>query len=231
MEYEKIIERIESLSNPDAVKGMERYGIKTMKVYGVSIPHLKTLAREIGQNHEIALTLWSSNTRETRIFASMLDDPEIVDESQMEEWVKGFDNWEVCDQCCINLFRKTKYAYKKVSEWSSREEEFVKRAAFVLIACLAVHDKKADDAVFEKFFPLIIKEATDERLYTKKAVNWALRQIGKRSFYLNRITVEKAKEIQKMDSKSAQWIGSDALRELTSGKIQERFKPSMNHNI
>jgi len=142
----------------------------------------------------------------------------------MERWVKDFDYWEICDQCCMNLFEKTKLAYQKCAQWSSREEEFVKRAGFVLMARLAVSDKKADDERFERLLPLIKREASDDRNLVKKAVNWALRQIGKRNINLNRTAIETAKKIQEMDSRSARWIAHDTIRELTSDGVQLRLK-------
>jgi len=154
----------------------------------------------------------------------MIDDPKMVTEEQMESWVKGFDSWDVCDQCCMNLFDKTSLAYHKAVEWSAREEEFIKRASFAMMACLAWHDKKADDKQFESFFPIIIREAPDNRNFVKKAVNWALRQIGKRNLSLNRKALETAREIQAMDSKSAKWIASDAIRELTSEAVLKRLQ-------
>ena len=147
----------------------------------------------------------------------------------MEKWVVGFDSWDVCDQCCMNLFRKTSFAYQKIFEWSTREEEFVKRAAFTLIAVLAVHDKQAEDDKFEQFFPLIIRESTDNRNYVKKAINWALRHIGKKNIYLNQKSIEIAKEIHDIDSNSARWIASDALRELKSEKVQNRLQKKDNN--
>ncbi len=224
MEYTDIIKKLECLSNPEAVEGMARYGIVTKKVYGVSIPQLKKIAREVGKNHELALRLWKLNTRETRILAAMIAEPERVTEELMESWVAEFDCWEICDQCCMNLFEKTEFAYQKAEEWSSREEEFVKRAGFVLMARLAVSDKKADDKEFERFFPIIVREATDNRNYVKKAVNWALRQIGERNLNLNRKAIETAEDIKKLDSKSAKWIASDAIRELESEAAQKRLR-------
>jgi 3-methyladenine DNA glycosylase AlkD len=225
MEYEKVIKKLKSLSNSEAIIGMARYGITPGNTYGVSIPNLRKIAKEIGINHKLTQQLWGTNIRETKILASMIEDPEIVTEEQIENWVKEFDYWEICDQCCINLFEKTKFAYKKAIEWSSKEKEFVKRAGFVLIARLAVSDKKADNNKFEKFLPIIKREATDDRNYVKKAVNWALRQMGKRNLNLNSKAINAAKEIQEMDSKSAKWIASDALRELTSEAVQKRLLP------
>ncbi len=142
----------------------------------------------------------------------------------MDRWVKDFDSWDVCDQCCGNLFDKAKAAHQKALEWSSRKEEFVKRAGFALMAALSVHDKKTSNATFLKFLEAIKKEATDERNFVKKAINWGLRQIGKRNLQLNRAAITAAKEIQKMDSRSARWIAADALRELTSAPIQKRLR-------
>jgi len=220
----KILEKLKSLSNPIAIEGMAKFGITPKKTYGVSIPLLRKMAKGIGKDHKLALQLWDIDIRETRILASMIDEPDLVTEEQMERWVKDFDCWEVCDQVCQNLFTYTRFAYKKVVEWSKRDEEFVKRAGFALMAWLAFKDKKADDVKFEKFFPIIKKESTDERNYVKKAVNWALRQIGKRNLNLNKKAIEIAKEIQKINSKTAKWIARDAIRELTSEKIQERLK-------
>ena len=172
---------------------------------------------------KLAHDLWKTKIHEARILAGMIDEPEKVTEKQMEQWVKEFNSWDLCDQLCGNLFDKTRFAYKKIFEWSKREEEFVKRAGFVLIATLSVHDKRAKDKKFEQFFPIIKKHSIDERNFVKKAVNWALRQIGKRNISLNKKAIKVAREIQRIDSKSAQWIASDALRELKSEKVQKRL--------
>ncbi|MBS7249500.1 MAG: DNA alkylation repair protein [Candidatus Freyarchaeota archaeon] len=224
MEYDDVIKKLENLKNPKAAEGMARYGITPKKVYGVSIPNLSQIAKEIGKNHGLAQQLWESNIRETRILACMIDDPEMVSEEQMEDWVKDFDYWEICDQCIMKLFKNTRVAYKKAFEWSSKKEEFVKRAGFVLIACLAASDKEAENEQFEKFLQIIKRESNDNRVYVKKAVNWALRQIGKRNQELNRKAIKTAKEIQEYESQSAKWIASDALRELKSEAIQKRLK-------
>ena len=218
------LKKLKSLSNPRAVEGMAKYGITPDSTYGVSIPNLRKIAKEIGIDHELAQQLWKSDIRETRILASMIEDLEVVTEDQMERWVKDFNYWEICDQCCMNLFKYTKFAYQKCVEWSSNEREFVKRAGFVLMACLAVSDKEADDKQFERFLPIAKREASDNRNFVRKAVNWALRQIGKRNLNLNGKAIETAKGIQKMDSRSAKWIASDAIRELTSKSVQERLR-------
>jgi 3-methyladenine DNA glycosylase AlkD len=224
MKFEEVINELESLSNPDDVEGMARFGIKTKKTYGVRMPEIRRIAKEAGKDHELAEKLWKHGYSETRILASIIDDPKLVTYVQMENWVTEFDSWDVCDQCCMNLFRKTPFAYKKVFEWSIREEEFVKRAAFTLIATLAVHDKKADNSKFEEFFPIIIRESGDNRNFVKKAVNWALRQIGKRNLELNKKSIIIAGELQKSSSKSAKWIANDALRELKSVKVRKRLQ-------
>jgi len=223
MEFEQIIKELESLSNPEDVEGMARFGINSKKVYGVRMPEVRRIAKKAGKDHELALKLWKHGYTETRIMASIIEDPKSISEEQMDNWAFEFDSWDVCDQCCINLFRKTPFAYKKINEWGIREEEFVKRAAFALIATLAVHDKKANNSKFEEFFPLIIKESFDNRNFVKKAINWSLRQIGKRNKALNKRAIEIAEEIQNYDSKSAKWIAADALRELKGGKVQKRL--------
>lgn len=223
MTYNDIIQKLKSLSNPEAVKGMARFGINPENTYGVSVPNLRKLAKETGKDYELAQQLWASGIHEARLLASMIDKPEMVTEAQMESWVKDFDSWDVCDLCCSNLFDKTLFAYQKAGAWSKREEEFVKRAGFVLMAALAVHDKTAADEELLKFLPIIKRESTDSRNLVKKAVNWALRQIGKRNLNLNKIAIKQAEEIQQIDSRSAQWIAADAIRESTSEAVQKRL--------
>ena len=224
MKYKEVLKRLNSLSDPKALEGMARFGINPKNTYGVSIPNLRKMAKEIGKDHLLAKQLWSSSIHEARILAGFIDDKRKVTEAQMEQWVKDFDSWDVCDQVCMNLFDKTPFAYRKAIEWSKRDEKFVKRAGFALMATLAVHDKKAEDKQFEKFLPIIKRGSSDNRNFVKKAVNWALRQIGKRNMNLNRKAIETAKEIQKMDSNSAKWIAYDAIRELTNKKILKRLK-------
>ena len=223
MQYKEIIQQLELLSDPVAVAGMQRFGIQTKNAFGVSIPHLRKMAKQIGRDHPLAQRLWASGIHEARILASMVDDPKVVTEKQMEKWVKDFGSWDVCDQCCSNLFDKAKLAYRKAVQWSGRNEEFVKRAGFVLMAALAVHDKEMSNHEFIKFLPIIKREATDDRNFVKKAVNWALRQIGKRNLNLNGMAIKTAKEIRGIDSRAAKWIASDALRELTSKAIQVKL--------
>jgi 3-methyladenine DNA glycosylase AlkD len=224
MRCEEILQQLKSLANPEAVAGMARFGINPKNTYGVSIPALRKMAKEIGPNHLLAEQLWDSGIHEARILAGMIDLPEKVTEKQLERWVKDFDSWDVCDQVCSNLFDQTKFAHKKAMEWSKRNEEFIKRAGFVLMAALSVHDKEASHKKFMKFFPIIKRGSTDDRNFVRKAVNWALRQIGKRNLSLNKAAIKTAKEIQGIDSKSARWVASDALRELTSQAVQKRLR-------
>jgi 3-methyladenine DNA glycosylase AlkD len=220
---EAVLARLKSLANPDNVAGMARYGINTQNTLGISIYTLRPIAKEIGRNHALALQLWDSGIHEARILASYIDDPLQVTADQMERWVAEFDSWDVCDQVC-ELFAKTSYAYQKIFEWSGRSEEFVKRTAFALIAELSAHDKNAPDEKFAAFFPIILRESTDERNFVKKAVNWALRNIGKRNSSLNAQAIVTAQQIKQIDSRSARWIASDTLRELTGEKVQSRLR-------
>ncbi len=224
MNANKIIEKLKSFGNPEAVAGMAKFGINTNNAYCVSIPNIRRISKETGKNYLVAQQLWNSGIHEARILAGMIDEPNLVTEKQMDTWVKDFDSWDVCDQVCSNLFDKTGFAYKKAEEWSARKEEFVKRAGFVLMSCLAVHDKKAEDGKFIKFLPIIKMESIDERNFVKKAVNWALRQIGKRNIRLNRLAIKTADEILLIDSKSAKWIASDAIRELKSESVRKRLR-------
>lgn len=216
MDYDELIERLKLMENPANVAGMARFGINPKSTLGISVVTLRKIAREAGKDHALALKLWSSGIHEARILACFVADPKKVTPALMNRWVKDFDSWDVCDQCCMNLFDKTPFAYEKAKEWSQRKEEFVCRAGFALMAGLAVHDKKASNKSFQDFFPLIQKAATDSRNYVKKAVNWALRQIGKRNAFLHREAMRTANQIAKMDSSSARWIAADAIRELKS---------------
>ena len=211
---EQVLAELKKFASPANVKGMARFGINSTNTLGVSIPTVRGIAKPHRLDHALALKLWESGIHEARILAAFVDDPKQVTESQMEVWVKDFDSWDVCDQVCSGLFDKIPLAYRKAVQWCKRPEEFVKRAGFVLMACLAVHDKKSGDEAFEKFLPSIIREAKDDRNFVRKAVNWALRQIGKRNNHLRVKAVKVAHELSESDSKSARWIGKDALREL-----------------
>jgi len=225
MDYQEIIKKLESLKNPKNVAGMARFGIRPKtEVFGVPIPELRKIAKIIKKDHKLALKLWDSKIHEAKILAGMIASPEKLTVSQIKKWVLAFDSWDVCDQVCMNLFDKSKLAINQITEFTKNKREFVKRTGFALMAAIAFHDKKMADKEFIKFFSLIKKAATDERNFVKKAVNWALRQIGKRNKNLNKKAVKLAKEIFKMDSRSAKWIANDAIRELTSQNVQKRLK-------
>ncbi len=226
MSAETIIDEMKSKANPRAVAGMKRFGISTGNTFGLSIPTLREMAKRAGTDHRLAQALWRSGIHEARILAGYVDDPSKVTQAQMDEWASEFDSWDVCDQVCSSLFDRTPFAHAKALEWSHGDEEFVKRAGFVLMAALSVHDKRAPDSAFEKFFSRIEIGATDERNFVKKAVNWALRQIGKRNLSLNKQSLELAQKILKIDSRSAKWVASDAIRELGSEPVQRKLRRS-----
>ena len=228
VETKKIIERLVSLGNPANITGMARFGIITKKAFGISAPQLKLLAKEIKQaaenRHTLALELWETEIYEARIIAYLIDNAMEVTEKQMDEWAQDFDNWAICDGTCGHLFCKTEFAYEKAFAWSEREEEFVKRAGIVLMAWLAVHDKRADDEKIAQFLPILEKHSDDARNFVKKAVNWSLRQIGKRNLNLHGLAVETAERIKGRNTKSARWIAADALRELSDDKVIKRIQ-------
>jgi len=211
---EEIVTHLQSLSNPHNVAGMARFGIHADKTLGVSIPVLRDVAKKIGKNHTLAGELWKTGIHEARILASMIEVVEAVAGKQMDEWTRDFDSWDVCDQVCFNVFWKKKEAFEKAQEWTSHNPEFERRAGFALMASLAVHDKKASDTQFLPFLPLIERYATDDRNFVKKAVNWALRQIGKRNRNLCTHALKLSETLKNSENKSARWIGMDAFREL-----------------
>ena len=223
-DVEFILAEFQKHANMKNVEGQARYGIRPGTNLGISQPVLRSLAKKIGKDHKLAIELWKTNIHEARHLASMIADPIALTEQLMERWVKDFNSWDIVDGCCSNLFRKTPYAFDKAEQWCKREEEFVKRAGFSMIAYLAVHDKKAADSRYEEFFPYIYKYSVDSRNMVKKAVNWAIRQIGKRNERLCKKTIALAKKIQQRDDSSSRWIAADALRELekylTEGKIK-----------
>jgi len=228
MTADEIIKKLASLENPANIAGMARFGITAQKAFGIPAPVLKNLAKEIkkrtNDRHQLALELWASGVHEARIIAYLIDDPKQVTQEQMDAWAADFDNWAICDGACGHLFCKTDLAYQKAFEWAARDEEFVKRAGIVLMAWLAVHDKKADDTQIARFLPVLESKSDDERNFIKKAVNWSLRQIGKRSLNLNRLAVETAERIRARNTRAARWIAADALRELRGEKVLERLR-------
>lgn len=209
----QLIERLRAMGNPAIVAGMARFGINSANTLGVSMPQLRELAKG-RRDQELSLELWASGIHEARILAALVGEPARVTTEQMDAWVLDFDSWDVCDQVCMNLFDRTPWAFEKAVEYAGREEEFVKRAGFALMAVLAWHDKTAPNQKFLDLLPVIQRESADERNFVKKAVNWALRQIGKHSPALNQAAVATAREILLIDSRAARWVANDALREL-----------------
>lgn len=223
---QEALTKLKAKARPDQLDGMARFAIVGEGRLGLSVPDMRSLAKGLGKDHRLALQLWKTGIPDARIVAAMIAEPEKVTDKLMDEWVKGINSWDVCDQVCMNLFEKTPLAWRKIHDWSGREEEFIKRTAYSLIACLAWHDKEARDGQFIRLLPVIRKGATDERNFVKKAVNWALRNIGKRNVRLNQAAIATAKEIQRLDSKSARWIASDALRELEGEVVRKRLTES-----
>jgi 3-methyladenine DNA glycosylase AlkD len=211
----RILASLRALANPANVAGMARYGISTTGTLGVPVVELRLMAREIGRDHNLAAELWDSGIHEARILATIIDEPALVTRRQMQAWARDFDSWDVCDQACSNVFRYTPHAWDMAVKWSTAKPEFVRRSAFSLMAGLANKDKKSPDARFEALLPIIAAASTDNRNMVRKAVNWALRAIGKRNANLRRAAIAAAHEIRAIDSPAARWIASDALRELT----------------
>ena len=228
MKADDVLRRLAALGTAEVREGMLRFGINSAKSFGVKTPLLKEFAREVKRQaedrHALALELWETGNYDARAVAFLIDDPKRVTLQQMDAWAADFDNWATVDGTCCYLFCRTPFAYEKAVEWADAEPEYVKRSGFSLMAYLAVHDKKALDEKLAVLLPIIERESNDDRNFVRKAVNWALRQIGKRSLGLNRLAVRTAERIRDQGSKSARWIASDALRELKSAKVIERLE-------
>ena len=215
-----VIKELEKLANPEKVNfKRKKYGIIANDSLGIYHSDLKVLAKQIGYQPTLAFELITTDIYEARLLASKILKPKDVTPEYMDTWVSQFENWEVCDSYCMGLFSKTPYAIDKINEWASREKEFEKRAAFATLSSYCMADKKSLNPVFESFFPLIINASTDERVYVKKAVNWALRSIGKRNKDLNNQAIKVAQSIEKQESKAAKWIAKDAIKELSGEKV------------
>ncbi|MEJ5245641.1 MAG: DNA alkylation repair protein [Bacteroidota bacterium] len=226
MNTKEIIELLRSLENPENKAGMARFGINAENAFGISMKTLEPIARKIKKNHELALELWETGYNEARILAILIADPKIITPEVMDKWTSDFNSWDICDQAAMKLYCKTPFAWQKVFEWAQSEQEFVRRAAFATLAALCLHYKEKNNEPFEKSLGLILQYSRDERNFVKKAVNWALRQIGKRNLELNRKAIETAEAILRAypESASARWIARDALRELQNEKNLERIK-------
>lgn len=224
MEPDHTLELLRSMRGRQLPKPLERFGIPSVNSIGLSNSLIRSIAREKGKNHELSLLLWETGILEARILATLTGDPEKISSAQMDRWISQLNSWAECDAATGNLFRKTPFAYEKAMEWTYRKTEFEKRSGFSLVAALAVHDKKQDDKVFYPFLLRMEEEAWDERNFVKKAVNWALRQCGKRSITLYEKAVQTATRIRTQGSGSARWIASDALRELNNARVFERIQ-------
>ncbi|HKO60726.1 MAG TPA: DNA alkylation repair protein [Pyrinomonadaceae bacterium] len=209
-----IVAQLKRMGTKKTRDGMARYAIPADNAFGVPVGQIRDLGKRLGRNHELAQALWETGWYEARMLATFVDDPQLVTAAQMDRWCKDFDSWAICDTACFHLFDKTSHAFKKVSQWSKRKDEFVKRAAFALLASLALHDKKSDDRPFADCLPLIERAATDERNFVKKGVSWALRGVGRRSPELKASSIELAERLAASPNSAARWIGKDALRDL-----------------
>jgi 3-methyladenine DNA glycosylase AlkD len=220
---DEVLDRLRTLAVPERLLGMARYGIPTEHAYGVTLPELRTVARDLGRDHELAAALWASGVHEARILAGLVDDPALVDDAQFERWAAAFDSWDLCDQVCQNLFRHAAPAWTKAAEWTRRPELFVKRAGFSLVAGLAVADKRADDERFAVLLPMLAERADDDRPLVRKGASWALRAIGKRSPRLHALAIDTATGLRRRGGRGARWVGADVLRELQSEAVQRRL--------
>ncbi len=223
MNKDQVIELLKSKADPTSLEKLSHFGVNVDQRLGLSVPEIRAIAKKIKPDHQLAKELWESGIKEARLLAGMIEAPSQVTDKQLEDWVKDFDSWDVCDLVCNDLIKRTPFAWDKVYAWSQREEEYVKRAAFALLASLSIHDKQANDQKFMETFPLIRFAATDPRNFVKKAVTWALRNIGKRNLILNQKAIELAKELLDLGDATATWNARDTLRELRSDKVQKRL--------
>ena len=220
----KVLAEIKKLADPAVRAKMEYFGVRVPKAHGISAPVLHAFARHIGKDQDLAEQLWSSGVHEAKILAALIGEAGKITSAQMERWLRGFDSWDVVDSACCYLYAYAAPAWDKIHEWSTRTGEFQKRAAFSLAAYLSYKDKQAGDSRFERFLSVIERESHDERNFVRKAVNWALRNIGKRNLRLNRLAIRAAERIRAQGSRSARWIAADALRELRSAAVQRRLR-------
>ena len=223
-EVRSALKWLKSHGTKATLDGMARYGIPSDKAFGVAMKDMKALGKKLGRNHELAAALWDTGAYEARMVCSFVDDPALITAAQMDRWCHDFDNWAICDTICFNLFDRTPHAWAKVAQWSTRRNEFEKRAAFALLWSLSVHDKRADDERFVRGLVLIERAATDGRNFVKKAVNMALRAVGKRNLALNVAAVDVARHLADSQEPTARWVGTDALKELTSPAVTKRFR-------
>ena len=223
-QVQEVLAALKQLADKRVLEDMpKRYGIYTSKAFGVSMSNIQKVARPLGRNHELAAALWETGWYEARMLTSFVDEPALVTSAQMDRWVRDFDNWGICDTLCFNLFDRTPHAWRKVAQWCKQDEEFIKRTGFALLWSLTVHDKESGDQPFLQSLVLILRGAYDERHFVKKAVNMALRAVGKRNLALNAAAVTVARRLAESPNVSARWVGKDALRELTSPSVIRRL--------
>jgi 3-methyladenine DNA glycosylase AlkD len=223
MEKNEVLEWLEKKGTRSTVEGMARYGIVAKHAFGVTMGTLQTLAKRLGKDHALSVALWETGWYEARLLAALVGDPQLVTRRQMDAWAKGFENWADCDTVCFKLWDRTPFAWEKVHQWATSPREFVKRGAFALMACLALHDKAASNEQFLALLPLIEKGAEDERNFVKKGVNWALRSIGRRNLALNEAALGTARRLALSVEAAPRWVGKDALRELASPKVRAQM--------
>ncbi len=224
MQLREVMRRLEAMGDPEVARGMGRFGVDGRRALGIKVPPLRALSKEIGRDHALALELWATGVHEARILTPMVAEVARTTEAQADAWVADIDAWDICDGLCFELLRYAPFAHRKALEWSAREEEYVKRAGFALMAGLAIKDRRAPDAAFLPFLEAVEREADDGRNFVRKAVNWALRQVGKRNAALNRRALAVARRLKARGSSAARWVGSDAARELASGPVQRRLR-------
>ena len=212
------------MSTQRDLENLARFGITATKAFGVSMRNIQVLAKRIGRNHEFAAALWDTGWYEARMLTAFVDEPARVTPAQMDRWCRDFDNWGICDTLCFKLFDRTPHAWAKVAQWSDKRDEFVKRAAFALLASLSTHDKTTGDGPFLDSLVLIERAATDERNFVKKGVNWALRGVGRRNAALNAAAVTVAQRLSASPEAAARWVGRGALKELTSRAVMRGLK-------
>ena len=226
-----VVVRLRKLGSKSVRDGMLRYGIPNENAFGVSVGKIQKLSKEVGRNHELALALWETGYYEARMLAAFVDDPKLVTPAQMDRWCKDFDNWGIVDTVCFKLFDVTPHAWKKVEQWSKRRDEFQRRAAYALLACLGVHDKQATNEKFIACFPLIEAAATDERNFVKKGVSWALRVIGRRNLELNNAATELAQRLTDSPDPTSRWLGKEALREFKRPVVRRQLENKLKKKM
>lgn len=220
----EVVAMLKRMGSKKVRDGMARYAIPSDKAFGVAVGKIRDLGKRLGRDHELAIELWKEEWYEARMLCAFIDDPAKVTPAQMDRWCKDFDSWAICDTICFHLFDRTPHAFKKITQWSREKGEFRRRAAFALLASVALHDKKAEDGPFVKCLPLIERAASDERNFVKKGVSWALRGVGRRSRMLHEASMELAERLAESTNATARWVGKDVLKDITRAAVVKRVK-------